>query len=111
MGIRLQAAPALQERECLPEGGLEMAKDRQECRGQLGLVCESCDGRRTLFCDDEGLIACDDCGGSGIDPDALYTQVVVRGFWREARWEGEVPTGLLPDFSPWSTPPSASPAE
>lgn len=58
-----------------------------ECEGQLRLVCEGCDGQKLIVSDDTPPEVCDECGGTGIDPDAAFTAVAVRGFWREARWE------------------------
>lgn len=52
----------------------------QNCPGQLNLVCDSCEGQRIIQSDDTAPEVCSDCGGTGIDPDAAYVEVVVRTY-------------------------------
>jgi hypothetical protein len=63
-----------------------MGESHKQSPGQLVLVCEQCDGQRIVKSDDTPAEVCDFCDGTGIDPDAAFDAVVVRGFWREARW-------------------------
>lgn len=46
-------------------------KDRIECAGELSLLCESCNGERIVRSEDTPAERCRDCGGSGLDADAL----------------------------------------
>lgn len=66
--------------------------------GQLALLCESCNGERIVRSEDTPAEVCVDCDGTGIDPDAAFISVAVRGFWREARWQESAPPPRL-DFS------------
>lgn len=62
-----------------------MQERTEECTGQLVLICEQCEGERVIRSDDTPTEVCDHCDGTGIDPDAAFIAVAVRGFWREAR--------------------------
>lgn len=43
-----------------------------EVPGQLALTCEGCGGTRIIRSDDTPEEVCDECDGTGIDPDALW---------------------------------------
>lgn len=60
---------------------------------QLVLTCEQCDGQRVIKSDDTPTEVCDFCDGSGIDPNALYMQIVVRGFYQEKRFSSDASPG------------------
>lgn len=58
-----------------------------ECEGQLSLVCEACDGQRVVGEPAEAWQPCDECDGTGIDPNSFYIATVVRGFYMERRFD------------------------
>lgn len=58
----------------------------EQCDGQLKLVCDWCDGQGIVGDRRESYAVCEECDGTGIDPNSLYIEVVVRGFYLERRF-------------------------
>lgn len=72
-----------------------------ECEGQLNLVCDSCEGERIIRSSDTPAEVCSDCDGTGIDPDAVFYSVVVRGVFRGlVAKRGDAHTSLVPAIDP-----------
>lgn len=58
---------------------------REECDGQLDMICRSCEGSRLVKSEDTITEVCRDCDGSGIDLDAAHEIVVVRSYYLQNR--------------------------